>query len=100
MVFSRGWQATLEEGYAKLELAMIDNANASMTGAPFADDAAIPRMSVNEAINLLEAHHARVHGGPGRRHDWRLQDPDIEVVKANLARKLAAIRRTHAENFT
>lgn len=91
--FAERWKAALENGYVRLEFAMIDNAcSAFEPGAGFEPDAPMPRMNVSDAITLLRLHRHGVHGTgrPGRTLS-RLPDP--EVARANILRKVAAIER-------
>lgn len=46
-----------------------------------------------DALNILKLHRASVKGGLAQRYDWRAAEPDIEEVRAEVLRKVAAIER-------
>jgi hypothetical protein len=50
-------------------------------------------MSVEQAMNLFKLHRASQHGGRPQRYAWRQQEPDIEDVRAEILRKVAAMER-------
>ena len=54
-------------------------------------------MSVEQALQLwFHRPGARPATGAGRGHGWRRQEPDIEEVRAEIVRKVAAIKRARA----
>ena len=52
-----------------------------------------PAMTVEQAMNLFKLHRASQHGGKPQRYGWRRQEPDIEDVRAEILRKVAAMER-------
>ena len=52
-----------------------------------------PRASFAEVLNLLRLHRAGVRGGRPQRYDWRREEVDIEVVRAEVLRKLEVMKR-------
>jgi hypothetical protein len=55
-------------------------------------------MSVEQAMNLFKLHRASVRGGQPQRYGWRQQEPDIEDVRAEILRKVAAMERARARD--
>jgi hypothetical protein len=93
--FRESWAEAVRGGYLDVEVLLIENAKAVLANAPR------PRrrgrlkedMSVAEAISILKLHRASVKGGAPQRYDWRAAEPDIEEVRAELLRKVAAMER-------
>lgn len=91
--FAAAWQAALEQGYARLETRLVELATASLRTIRIRGDRPPPVVSVADAMNLLKLHRASVRGGPPQRYDARARPPDIEKVRANILRKIAAVER-------
>jgi hypothetical protein len=53
-------------------------------------------MTVDQAMNLFKLHRAGQQGGKPQRYGWRRQEPDIEEVRAEILRKVAAMERARA----
>jgi hypothetical protein len=94
--FARRWDAVMEEGSHRLELRLMELA-ARDIGALADDDAAAADAAAEArapdpdlAKWLLKF---RRDGAKPQRHRWRQQEPDIEDVRAEILRKVAAIRR-------
>lgn len=93
--FRMYWDAALAEGYARIEMGMIARASAAVEPFDWIAEAGfdvetLPEMSTAEMLNLLKLHRAAVHGGRAQRYGWRTTEPDIEDVRAELLRKVAA----------
>jgi hypothetical protein len=97
--FAEAWEAAVRSGYLDVEALLIENAKAVLSDAPkprrpesherrLKDD-----MTVADAINILKLHRASVKGGAPQRYDWRAQEPDIEEVRAEILREVAAMER-------
>jgi hypothetical protein len=90
--FAAKWQAALEQGYARLEMALVEAANDSLAGVTFDADRPIPKMSVEQAMNVLRAHRNEVRGdgqkGPGNPGG----PPRLEEVRARIEKKVRAIK--------
>jgi hypothetical protein len=54
-------------------------------------------MTVAEAISVLKLYRASVKGGAPQRYGWRAAEPDIEEVRAEVLRKVAAMERAEAK---
>ena len=89
--FGERWQQALEQGIARIEMQLVECASSSLAGDVIPADKPIPRMTPAEAMNLIKLHRAAVHGGKPQRDNWRTQEPDIEVVRAEVLRKVAAM---------
>ena len=91
--FAARWQAALETGVARLEMLLVHSAGATLEGLPLDGDHPIPRMTIEDVMNVLKLHRAAVHGGKPQRYQWRMELPPIEQVQAEILRKTAALRK-------
>jgi hypothetical protein len=91
--FAARWAEALEVGYTRIECLAIETGAASLAGQPLKGDHPIPRATFAEVLNLLKLHRAKVRGGRPQRYDWRRQEVDIEVVRAEVIRRLAVMGR-------
>ena len=94
--FAAAWAQALEQGYAKLEAMLIENATESLRRKPIAADRPPPAVGFNDAPNLLKLHRATARGGAPQNYGWRKQARDIEEVRASILRKMDALDRTEA----
>lgn len=89
--FAARWQVALEQGYARLEMALLEAANTSLDDGDFDADRPIPKMTVEQAMNVLRAHRNALTGngrsGPGRTARVR----KLDEVRAEIERKVRAI---------
>ena len=83
--FAIKWQAALEQGYARLELALLRSATDTMEGIAFDADRPIPAMSAETALAVLRAHRAPVTG-VGRASGWRAPVPRLAFASARRRR--------------
>ena len=93
--FAAAWDEALAEGYVRIETLLIHAATATLDPEPGVEAREAPEMSVDQAMKLW-FHRAERVGGKPRRYGWRLQEPDIEDVRAEILRKVAAIERARA----
>jgi hypothetical protein len=91
--FATAWAEALAHGYARIEAMLIETATESLRRKPIAGDRPMPAVGFNDALNLLKLHRASVRGGRPQRYAWRQQEPDIEDVRAEILRKVAAMER-------
>ena len=91
--FAAAWADALAHGYARIEAMLIETATESLRRKPIAGDRPLPAVGFNDALNLLKLHRASVRGGKPQRYGWRQQEPDIEDVRAEILRKVAAMER-------
>ena len=95
--FARKWQAVLEQSYDRLDMALIEAANAAIEGGLPDGDRPFPEMTIDQAIRLLQLHRASVTGA-GRRPGWKGGPTrGIDHYRASIARKIEAIRRARSE---
>lgn len=85
--FREAWDAALESGYARVEMALVMNAGAFLDPVAIDTDYPMPDMTVDQAINLLKLHRAAVHGGRPQRYGHRRKPVDVEALKAEIVRK-------------
>ncbi|MGE0180561.1 MAG: hypothetical protein AB7O91_12170 [Sphingomonas sp.] len=93
--FAEKWRAALTQGYDAIEMALVRTALDSLDDAAFDGDRPIPKMTVEQAMNVLRAHRGEVRGigrGPGR----HARPPTLDEVRASILRKVEAIKRTRA----
>lgn len=94
--FAERWQAALEQGYARLEQALLQSALDSMSGVAFDENRPIPRMSVDQAMNVLRAHRNEVRGdgrrGPGQAN----RPPRLDEVRGSILKRIEAVKRARA----
>ena len=88
--FAARWQAALEQGYIRLEWALLSAAVDSMEGTAFDAEAPIPRMTVEEAQRTLRLHRAAAGDGRGPRYGRPAPRP-VEQVRASILRKIETI---------
>lgn len=90
--FAALWQGALEQGYARLEMALVEAACDTLDGVEFDAERPIPKMTVEQAMNVLRAHRNAVEGngkrGPGRHARRR----SFDEVRDSIAKKVAAIK--------
>ena len=89
--FAERWRAAMEQGYVRIEAALIEAAEDALAGRMPNPALPIPKMTVREAMELLRMHNATA-GGRGPRTPGRHARPrPIEEVRASILAKLAAI---------
>ncbi len=91
--FAARWQEALENGVARLEMLLVHSAGATLEGLPLDGDHPIPRMTIEDVMNVLKLHRAQVHGGKPQRYAWRMELPPIEQVQAEIMQRLRALNK-------
>ena len=94
--FAARWQAALEQGYARLEMALLEAANDTLDGEDFGSERPIPKMTVEQAMNVLRAHRNAMNGvgrGPGKYSRPR----PLAEVRASILRKVEALLAMEGE---
>lgn len=90
--FDRRWRAAEEEGYARIELALVESGCNLFSSAELPPDAPIPPMTVDQALQLLRLHQAQVRSAgkaPGRRP----RSKTFAELRPGIVHKLEAIER-------
>ena len=98
--FAEAWQAALESGYARLEMALVERAIYTIEGAGGDDVDPLPAvgaMTVAQAIDLLAKHRASVASGHAKgMRPSRRNRPTAEETDAEILRRIAIIERQRA----
>lgn len=105
--FRAAWEAALETGYARLEMALVcaatnllepvavsapdDGAVAATGAAPFGG------MTAREALHVLRLHRYGERGGAPQRFDWRAKPADPDATRAEILRKLDIVEQHDAQ---
>jgi hypothetical protein len=89
--FAARWRAALEQGYARLEMALLQAALDSIEDMDFDSERPIPKMGVEQAMNVLRAHRNEVRGDGGRGPGRHGRPPRLEDVRASIEKKVSAI---------
>jgi hypothetical protein len=92
--FAMRWQEALELGYERLEARLLEMAERSLTApltVPAEDDEL--RISIPQAIQMLQLWRRTVKEGVARRGGRPRHEPDLDELRAGIARKLEAIER-------
>jgi len=94
-VFMQRWDEAIENGYIRLEAALVENAANLYAQEDYPLDAPLPNMTTAQAIHLLHMHK---HGvlGIGKRPGRLAGPPDMDAVRKSIMRKIEAIA-THDE---
>jgi hypothetical protein len=101
--FRAAWEAALETGYARLEMALVCAATNLLEPVADggADDAsgAVPfgGMTVREALQVLRLHRYGARGGAPQRFDWRAKPADPDATRAEILRKLDIVEQHDAK---
>ncbi len=90
--FALKWQAALEQGYAQLEMGLVEAANRALTGEYAREPMVVAPMSAETALKVLQLHRAAV-AGQGNRSGWKAPCLPLEQVQDGIIRKIEAIRR-------
>ena len=88
--FALRWQAALEQGYARIEMALVRRAADALEGLAPDPDSPIPAMTVTEAIKVLGRHHAAVRGGQLSERRW-YRPRSLDEVRDSILAKLEAV---------
>jgi hypothetical protein len=101
--FRAAWDEAKEEGYVRIEMLLIDAATNTLDPAAAAQsreaDEAPPEMTVEQAMKLWFHRAGRDGARGGRGFGWRLRPTDIEEVRAELLRKVAALEKARARGL-
>lgn len=89
--FAARWQSALSQGYVRIEMLLIENAERTLSGRAPDPDCSIPPMTVKEAMNLLQLHRGDVHEGGNRRKKWNARPRPLEEVRESILARLEAI---------
>ena len=93
--FAIKWQAALEQGYAALELALVEAASRSLRGDLTREPLIVAPMSAETALRVLQQHRAAVTG-QGNRTGYKAPPLTLAEVQDGILRKVEAIQRARA----
>jgi hypothetical protein len=99
--FADAWQAALESGYARLEMALVERAidtieklNGDDDGTPLPP---VGAMTVAQAMDVMAKHRASVEGGRAKRVRLNIHArPSAEDTDAEILRRIAIIEAQRA----
>lgn len=84
------WQNALDQGYARIEMLLVQRATETLEG--FAPDPGtpLPDMTTRDAIAILQLHRGAVKG-EGRAPGWRARPRSLDELRDSILAKLEAI---------
>ena len=88
--FAERWQAALEQGYARIEMALVRRAADALEGFAPDPDTPIPEMTVQDAVTILKLHGPAVKG-EGRAPGWRARPRSLDEMRDSILAKLEAM---------
>ena len=98
--FAEKWRAALVHGFDRLETELLHAAIDSVAEVEFDTERPIPKMTVDQAMSILNAHRKEVRGvganGPGQGPVRR----SLAEVQGSILRKIEAIERSEASDRT
>lgn len=96
--FARRWASALEQGYARLEMLLVQRATEALEGHdadpdadPHAVAGGIAPLTAKEAIQILRLHQSQVHGGGAAHPGWRARPRSLDEVRDSILAKLEAV---------
>jgi hypothetical protein len=89
-VFARRWQAALEQGYARIEMALVRRAADAMEGLAPDPATPIPEMTVDQALKVLSRHRASVEGRGRGDRGWT-RPRSLDEISESILIKLEAL---------
>jgi hypothetical protein len=88
--FAERWQAALEQGYARIEMLLVQRASDALEGFAPDPDAPLAVTSVKDALAILQLHRASVKGD-GRAPGWRARPRSLDEMRESILAKLEAV---------
>lgn len=88
--FAQRWQAALDQGYARIELLLVQRAGEALEGLVPDPEAPLAAMTVREAIMVLQLHRASVKGD-ARAPGWRARPRSLDEMRLSILSKLETI---------
>lgn len=88
--FAAAWAAALDQGYLRLETALVRAAADTVEGLAPDPDTPFPAMSVREAMDVLRHHRGTVKGD-ARRHGGIARPRSLEELRDSILTKFEAI---------
>lgn len=94
--FAERWQAALEQGYVRIETALVRAAGDRLEGRIPHPELPIPEMTVRDAIAILQLHRPSVKG-EGRAPGWRALPRTLDEMRVSILAKLEALDAAEEE---
>jgi hypothetical protein len=88
--FAARWEAAIERGYERLEVALDQSAEQLLGTVTLPPEEPLGPMTVDQAIHVMHMHKHQVHGLGGRPGRW-LRPRSLDEVRGSLLRKLRAV---------
>lgn len=88
--FARRWDLAIEEGYMRIEIALVEQGCNLFSDPELAADTPLGPMSLDQAIHILHMHKNEVRGIGRRPGRWR-RPRTLDEVRDSILRKLQAI---------
>ncbi len=90
--FAQRWQDALQLGYERLEAQLLEVAGRTLLADPATPEGQ-PKMTIAEALRLLELRRRTAKEGDARSGRRGVQTPDLDDLRSGILRKLTAIER-------
>jgi hypothetical protein len=90
--FARRWDAAIETGYVRIEMALLSNACNLFSADELPPEEPLRGMTVDQAIHILHMHKNEVRG-IGRRPGLMARPRGLDEVRDSILRKIEAIQR-------
>lgn len=91
--FGERWKAALENGYVRLEFALVENACNTLSGdVDFAPDAPMPPVTPEQAIRMLRMYRYEMHR-MGKRPGLTMRPSDPGKARAEIIRMAEIVKR-------
>lgn len=97
--FAERWKQALEDGYTQLEAGLVFAAGNFLSGEP--EVGPITGVTMAHALEVWESRERqkKAHAARRRSRHWWRREPDIEEVRAEILRKVEAIKRHDPERL-
>lgn len=94
--FAQRWQAAMEQGYVRIEAALIEAAEDALAGRMPNPELPIPQMTVKEAIDLMRLHQQHARGMGPRSAGRPARTRSLDETRAGILARLSAIETARA----
>ena len=88
--FARRWQAALEQGYARIEMALVQRAADALEGVAPDPDTPITTMTAELALKILARHRATIDAGTRGARNW-VRPRTLDELRGSILTKLEAM---------
>ena len=88
--FAQRWQAALEQGYARIEMALVQRAADALEGVAPDPDTPITTMTAELALKILARHRATIDAGTRGARNW-VRPRTLDELRGSILTKLEAM---------